>query len=178
MLPTAVALTGSLWLGFSPAHTIGTVVLAFTYSMYSTLRGIQYGALRFRHVAVWDTIAGGVALVAVTVVLTLDLTAFALLPLALGYALFAVVSWPARVSGRVDAALRRQIDHFVHVRCRQRARERRPAPALAARGARVRRARRGRRLRGGADPGDAGVDALPGPGDGARAAAGRGGGPG
>ena len=96
MLPTAVALIGSLWLGFSPAHTIGTVVLAFTYSMYSTLRGIQYGALRFRHVAVWDTIAGGVALVAVTVVLTLDLTAFALLPLALGYALFAVVSWPAR----------------------------------------------------------------------------------
>ena len=66
-----------------------------------------------RHVAVWDAIAGGVALVAVTVVLTLDLTAFALLPLALGYALFAVVSWPARVSGRVDAALRRQIDHFV-----------------------------------------------------------------
>ena len=113
VLPTAVALTGSLWLGFSAAHTIGTVVLAFTYSMYSTLRGIQYGALRFRHVAVWDTIAGGVALVAVTVVLTLDLTAFALLPLALGYALFAVVSWPARVSGRVDAALRRQIDHFV-----------------------------------------------------------------
>jgi O-antigen/teichoic acid export membrane protein len=113
VLPTLVALTGSLLLGFSTAHTIGTVVLAFTYSMYSTLRGIQYGALRFRHVAVWDTVAGGVALVAVTVVLTLDLTALALLPLALGYALFAVVSWPARVAGRVDSALRRQIDHFV-----------------------------------------------------------------
>ena len=81
--------------------------------MYSTLRGIQYGALRFRHVAVWDTIAGAAALVAVAVVLALDLTALALLPLALGYALFAVVSWPARVPGRVDPALRRQIDHFV-----------------------------------------------------------------
>jgi putative peptidoglycan lipid II flippase len=94
-------------------HTIGTVVLAFSYSMYIALRGIQYGQLRFRQVAVWDTIAGGLALVVVTVVLTLDLTALALLPLALGYALFAVVSWPARAAGRVDAALRRQIDHFV-----------------------------------------------------------------
>ena len=113
VLPTTVALVGSLFLGFSPAHTIGTVVLAFSYSMYSTLRGIQYGALRFRHVAVWDTIAGATALLAVTVVLTLGLTSLALLPLALGYALFAVVSWPARVAGRVDPALRRQIDQFV-----------------------------------------------------------------
>ena len=54
VLPTGVALAGSLWLGFGPAHTIGTVLLAFAYSMYSTLRGIQYGLLRFRHVAVWD----------------------------------------------------------------------------------------------------------------------------
>jgi putative peptidoglycan lipid II flippase len=113
VLPTGVALAGSLGLGFDAAHTIGTVVLAFAYSMYCTLRGIQYGALRFRHVAVWDTVAGATALVAVTVVLTLDLTALTLLPLALGYAVFAVVSWPARVAGRVDPALRRQIDHFV-----------------------------------------------------------------
>ena len=113
VLPTVVALVGSAVLGFSAAHTIGTVLLAFAYSMYITLRGIQYGALRFRHVAVWDTIAGATALVVATAVLALDLTALALLPLALGYALFAVVSWPARVAGRVDPAVRRQIDHFV-----------------------------------------------------------------
>lgn len=119
VLPTGVALAGSLWLGFGPAHTIGTVLLAFAYSMYSTLRGIQYGFLRFRHVAVWDTVAAATALVAVVVVLALDLTALALLPLALGYGLFAVVSWPARSGGRggrgrrVDPALRRQIDLFV-----------------------------------------------------------------
>ena len=113
VLPTGVALVGSLWLGFGPVHTIGTVLLAFSYSMYSTLRGIQYGALRFRHVAVWDTIAGATALVAVVVVLALDVTAFVLLPMVLGYGLFAVVSWPARARGRVDPALRRQIDHFV-----------------------------------------------------------------
>ena len=113
VLPTVLALVGSVVLGFSAAHTIGTVLLAFSYSMYITLRGIQYGALRFRHVAVWDSIAGATALVVDTAVLALDLTALALLPLALGYALFAVVSWPARVASRVDPALRRQIDHFV-----------------------------------------------------------------
>lgn len=113
VIPTGVALTGSLWLGFSPAHTIGTVLLAFAYSMYSTLRGVQYGFLRFRHVAVWDTIAGATALVVVVVVLALDLTVLALLPLTLGYAVFAVVSWPARSTGRVDSALKRQIDQFV-----------------------------------------------------------------
>ena len=113
VIPTLVALVGSRVLGFSAAHTIGSVLLAFAYSMYITLRGIKYGALKFRYVAVWDTIAGATALVAVTVVLALDLTALALLPLALGYALFAVVSWPARAAGRVDPALRRQIDQFV-----------------------------------------------------------------
>ena len=46
-------------LGLQPgAHHRHGASLAFTYSMYTTLRGIQYGALRFRHVAVWDTIAG------------------------------------------------------------------------------------------------------------------------
>jgi O-antigen/teichoic acid export membrane protein len=113
VLPTTVALIGSWWLGFSPAHTIGTVVVAVTYTMYTTLRGIQYGQLRFRQVAVWDTISGALALVVVTVVLALDLPALTLLPLALGYALFAVVSWPARAEGRVDPALRRQIDLFI-----------------------------------------------------------------
>jgi len=113
LIPTGVALAGSYLLGFSPAHTIGTVLLAFAYSMYSTLRGVQYGLLKFRHVALWDTIAGATALLAVVVVLTLDITVLALLPLTLGYALFAVVSWPARAAGRVDSALRRQIDSFV-----------------------------------------------------------------
>ncbi len=113
VLPTVVALGGSLWLGFGPAHTVGTVLLAFAYSLYSTSRGIQYGALRFRHVAMWDTVAGGLALVAVTLVLVLDLTALALLPLALGYGVFAAVSWPARSQQRVEPALRREIDHFV-----------------------------------------------------------------
>ena len=113
VLPTGVALIGSLWLGFSPAHTIGTVLVAFAYSMYSMLRGIQFGALRFRHVALWDTIAGATALVAVVVVLALGLTMLVLLPLTLGYALFAAVSWPRRAHGRVDPDLRRQIDQFV-----------------------------------------------------------------
>ena len=113
VLPTGVAVAGSLWLGFGPAQTISTALLAFAYSMYSTTRGIQYGNLRYRHVAIWDTVAGATSLLAVVVVLALDVTPLALLPLALGYGLFAVVSWPARTRGRVEPALRREIDHFV-----------------------------------------------------------------
>jgi len=113
VLPTMVALAGSAWLGFGAAHTIGTMVLAFAYSMYITLRGVQYGALRFRHVALWDTVAAATALVAVSVVLALDLTVVALLPLTLGYALFAVASWPARAAGQVETRLRREIDRFI-----------------------------------------------------------------
>ena len=113
VLPTGVALAGSLWLGFDAAQTLSTALLAFAYSMYSTTRGIQYGHLRYRRVAVWDTIAGATSLLAVVVVLALDLTPLALLPLTLGYGLFAVVSWPARGRGRVEPALRREIDRFV-----------------------------------------------------------------
>ena len=80
VVPTGIALAGSLWLGFSPAHTIGTVLLAFAYSLYCTTRGIAFGALHFRHVAVWDTVSGAAALVAVVVVLALDLTWLVLLP--------------------------------------------------------------------------------------------------
>ena len=74
VLPTGVALAGSLWLGFDAAQTLSTALLAFAYSMYSTTRGIQYGHLRYRRVAVWDTIAGATSLLAVVVVLALDLT--------------------------------------------------------------------------------------------------------
>lgn len=113
VVPTVVALTGSLLLGFGAAHTLATVLLAFAYSMYSTVRGIQYGLLNFRHVALWDTVTGAVALLGVGLVLAFDLTALVLLPLALGYAIFAAVSWPARAAGRVEPGLRRHIDHFV-----------------------------------------------------------------
>ncbi len=113
VLPTTVGLVGAWALGFDRYQTVGTVVLAWTYSMYNTLRGIRFGLLEFRHVAVWDTIAAVTALAAVAVVLALDLDALTLLPLAAGYLVFAVASWPARGSGRLDRAARREIDHFV-----------------------------------------------------------------
>ncbi len=113
VLPAVVAVSGSLWLDFGPAQTAGTVAVAVAYSLYSTVRGVTFGHLRFRQVAVWDTVAGATALVAVTLVLVLDLTALTLLPLALGYAVFVVACRPARVRGRVEPRLRREIDHFV-----------------------------------------------------------------
>ena len=76
------------------------------------------------------------------VVLALDLTVLTLLPLALGYAVFAVVSWPARVGrpGRPGAA---PPDRPVRaVRGGERAGQRWAAPALADRRPLLRRRRR------------------------------------
>ena len=137
-------LAGSLWLGFGAAHTVGTVLLAFAYSLYSTSRGIQFGALRFRHVAMWDTVAGGLALVAVTLVLVLDLTALALLPSPWA----TPCSPPSRgrpaSQQRVDARPAPRDRPLRPLRRAQRGRERGPAPALPARGPLVRRSGRGR----------------------------------
>ncbi|MEO7421027.1 MAG: hypothetical protein ABIU87_01370 [Ornithinibacter sp.] len=113
IVPTTAALVASLFLGFDSRQIIVTMVLAWAYAMYSALRGIQFGRLGFRHVAFWDTVAAGTTLLTTVLVLTLDLTDLALLPLTLGYLLFAVASWPARVASRVERDLRRTIDKFI-----------------------------------------------------------------
>lgn len=113
VLPTTAAVLGALWLDLGVAQAVATCVLAWAYSMYNTLRGIQYGSQLFRRVAMWDTIAAVTSLSGLAVVLILKAHPFILLPLAVGYALFAVASWPARAHGRVDPALRREIDSFV-----------------------------------------------------------------
>jgi putative peptidoglycan lipid II flippase len=113
VLPTTACAVGGTLLDLGTAQVIATCVLAWAYSMYSTLRGVQYGAQRFRRVALWDTIAAVTALGALGIVLGLDLRPAILAPLALGYAVFAAASWPARTGSRVEPGLRREIDRFI-----------------------------------------------------------------
>ena len=113
VVPTTASLIGSLLLGFSPAYTAATVALAWVYSIYVALRGVKFGSLDFRHVAVWDTVAAASTLVLTVLVLTLNLNALVLLPLIIGYGLFALSSWPQRVEGRVHGETRREIDRFI-----------------------------------------------------------------
>ena len=113
LIPTSAALVGAFVLDFEPTLALGTLGLAWVYSIYVTVRGTQFGFLRFRHVAVWDTVAAATTIVLTVVVLLLDLTPLTLLPLIVGYGVFAVMSWPRRVRQRVDAGLRREIDRFI-----------------------------------------------------------------
>lgn len=113
VLPTATGLLGARWLGLQPVQVVASVVLCWTYSVYVTTRGVRFGLLGFRQVALWDTLAAVTSLSVLALVLVLDLDLLTLLPLAVGYGLFAVATWPARVRGRLDRAARREIDQWV-----------------------------------------------------------------
>ena len=113
VLPTAVSVIGSRWLGLDDRQVIMTCVLAWAYSVYNTLRGIKFGEQQYGRVAVLDSVAAATGILVLAIVLVLDLRALILLPLTLGYALFAALAWPRRTRARLDPALRREVDTFV-----------------------------------------------------------------
>ncbi|MBM6400978.1 lipopolysaccharide biosynthesis protein [Phycicoccus sonneratiae] len=113
VLPTTTGLLGARWLGLAPVQVVASVVLCWAYSVYVTTRGIRFGLFGFRQVALWDTIAAATSLSVLAVVLVLDLDLLTLLPLAVGYALFAVATWPARAHGRLEKAARREVDQWI-----------------------------------------------------------------
>ncbi|QIM21461.1 lipopolysaccharide biosynthesis protein [Phycicoccus sp. HDW14] len=113
VLPTTTGLLGAWWLGLQPVQVVTCVVLCWAYSVYNTARGVRFGLLGFRQVALWDTVAAATSLTVLAVVLLLHLDLLTLLPLAVGYGLFAVVTWPARTRGRLERDARREIDHWI-----------------------------------------------------------------
>ena len=114
VLPTGAALVAATWLDLGTVQAVATCVLTWAYSMYNTLRGVQFGAQNYRRVAVLDTVAAFTALTALAVVLLLGLDAAILLPLTGGYLLFAALAWPHHARRhRLEAPLRREIDRFV-----------------------------------------------------------------
>ena len=114
VVPIGFALGASLWLDLGTGQAVATCVLAWAYSMYNTLRGVQFGAQNYRRVAVLDTLAAITALTLLTTVLVLHLDPFILVPITIGYLLFAALAWPSRARRRrLEAPLRREIDRFV-----------------------------------------------------------------
>lgn len=114
VVPIGFALGASLWLDLGTGQAVATCVLAWAYSMYNTLRGVQFGAQNYRRVAVLDTLAAITALTLLATVLVLHLDPFILVPITIGYLLFAALAWPSRArQHRLEAPLRREIDRFV-----------------------------------------------------------------
>lgn len=113
VIPTSLAVGGSMWLGFKPVHAVLTIVLTWAYALYSLARGLAFGRQRFGFVAQWDSITAVTAIALTALLILFGLTAVIILPLAVGYGLFALVARPQPARSSLSEADRRRIDGFV-----------------------------------------------------------------
>jgi putative peptidoglycan lipid II flippase len=113
--------TGVIVYTIVASHSIPLAVtgglLAFTLSAYSFVRGVYFSAGLVSRVAGWDVITLVVGLGLLLVFLALGWTELVLLPLALGYGLYAIAGWPRRPKGRgrtpLPHALRHEMNAFI-----------------------------------------------------------------
>ncbi|MDO5079780.1 lipopolysaccharide biosynthesis protein [Buchananella hordeovulneris] len=113
LAPACVAL--AYWvLDLSAPAALVAGLLAVAFSLYNFTRGVQYGRAQVRQATWLEAGASLLALALLALVLLTDLSALYALPLAAGYGLYGLVSWPWRArSAPLPPALRREIDTFV-----------------------------------------------------------------
>ncbi|PRI10211.1 lipopolysaccharide biosynthesis protein [Leucobacter massiliensis] len=110
LLAIASALAAVL-LGSGAAEVLGAVALVVGYSGYVFARGALLGEDRVGRAAVVDTLTSLVAITALVLVLISGWDWALLLPLAAGYALFALAGWP-RAGSSAGPAERREVLGF------------------------------------------------------------------
>ncbi|WP_034240669.1 polysaccharide biosynthesis protein [Saccharomonospora iraqiensis] len=95
--------------------TTGVLVALLTtgWSGYTFVRGVQYATGRVLRATVWDALSFVVAVAGLVLVLLLGHTAWLLVPLTVGYAVYTVAGWPRCRPGPVSRELRREINRFV-----------------------------------------------------------------
>lgn len=113
-LPGVVA-AGLLLLGvdLSAAMWGGAVTAAF--SAYNFVRGVQFGRGRILRATGWEAVSAVTTLALLAAVLLADWSGLYLLPLTVGYGIYAIGGWPRAGAGRSELprALRRELDHYV-----------------------------------------------------------------
>lgn len=112
-LAAAAAVIGVTVLDVPLSLAASGAAFVVAYSGYLAARGVQYAVDRVPRAGAWEVASGGVALVLLLVVLVADASSLLLLPLVVGYGLFAVVLWPRGSWARPRADLRRQMRTFV-----------------------------------------------------------------
>ncbi|SFB02162.1 Membrane protein involved in the export of O-antigen and teichoic acid [Amycolatopsis marina] len=88
-------------------------LLTVGWSGYTFVRGAHYATGRVLRATVWDVLSFVVAVGGLVLVLVFDLRAWLLLPLTVGYLLYTVAGWPRSRRGRIEPALRAEINRFV-----------------------------------------------------------------
>lgn len=105
--PLALGITGD------PMISITSVALVWSYSAYVYTRGVLMGEDRILRATVSDTVSSVVAISALMLVLTARIPWVLLLPLSLGYALFAFLARPRTNTSEASPEHKSTIKRFV-----------------------------------------------------------------
>ncbi|OII11572.1 hypothetical protein BIU97_06740 [Curtobacterium sp. MCBA15_009] len=90
----AVTVPVALAWGNGPGTVLGGVAVVVGYGLYCHARGAQLGYGRAPRIALWDSVTSVLALALLVVACVARLEPFVLLPLAIGYTVFAIACWP------------------------------------------------------------------------------------
>ncbi|MFC9917626.1 lipopolysaccharide biosynthesis protein [Agromyces binzhouensis] len=117
-VPLALGAAAFSWWSLAPgdalqAGLVGALVIA--WAMYSFVRGLHFAVHQVGRATLWDAIAATTAVVLLLAVILAGATALLLLPLTVGYALYAIAGIPRRHPGArspLPADLRREMLGF------------------------------------------------------------------
>lgn len=118
------AITGALVVGvgacvyaaavlhLSPAHALSAGALVLALALYYVAKGVRTGNNQFVTTTAWDTISSFTTLTLLVLVLWGNWHWALLLPLVLGYVLYALPALPSRPDVQLDPGIRREILRF------------------------------------------------------------------
>lgn len=108
---TAVVLS-VLALDLPLGYALSTGLLVISLSAYNFVRGVRTGNNQFVTTTAWDCISSFVTLTLLVIVLLGELTPLLLLPLSVGYLIYAIPSWPLKGGSKLPWALKKEILMF------------------------------------------------------------------
>lgn len=108
-LAVSAVLYAAFVMELSWAYAVSSGLLVLSLSAYNFVRGVRTGNNQFVTTTAWDTISSFLTLTLLLLVLLAGWHWVLLLPLVLGYAIYALPAWPRRSTARVDPGLRREI---------------------------------------------------------------------
>lgn len=99
-------------LGLPLSYALSTGLLVISLSAYNFVRGVRTGNNQFVTTTAWDCISSFITLTLLLIVLLGELTPLLLLPLSIGYLIYAIPSWPLSGGTPLPAALKKEILMF------------------------------------------------------------------
>lgn len=111
-LGTVGATLAVLVLGVQPHDAVWVLVLTLAMGGYTAARGIRVGYGQFGASALWDVLTAAIAISLLVLVIATGAEALVVVPLAIGYLVFAAAVWPVRRRPRIDKQRRKEILRF------------------------------------------------------------------